>query len=191
MDNKTINQYIDILAQAEIEKNTSEPAHYKANAYQNASNVVLILSIAHAIDKVLSLSRIQSIGFDFSEEYNDNGGTYLAVSGLVAYSDDGDTHEDTFYDGEPDFIHTLANSTEDENEQIQDAFYQLWDKIKDIGSDEYSRSQYFFDTQFTQKTSAISVFRKNYVTQMALIEKAVLQENVSDAGRPSSRTLKI
>jgi len=176
-NNEHKNILFDILFNAmcaEMEELPNQSAHYKIFVAENVDYTLRSYYMALALEQVLTADVIEAISFNFSEEYNDNGGIYLTSSINLDYiTKDGENETEQCYDVEsiPDHVQELLTEKE------KNAFNFIFGFLEDLGQDDISK---FYESSFSESGDAMAAYSKTSPIPKSLIDKFLLEHGTKD-----------
>ena len=189
MENLPINELLDLLIEENVKNSNPTVPYYKLYATKEAGRQLSAFETMCVIEELVSIDGIAGLKFDFTQEYNDEGGTYLSVSGEVSYKKEIEGKELSesinFYSGGWDELDDMFDEeimehfTADETENLRDALSAMSDHMGGFSDEDVEGAYKFYDATFT-KENIHALYRESFPEASSCIEKYLIEKGMGN-----------
>lgn len=176
-----INTLVDLVYEHYLATQSTGWDYYKQHYMNKASEAVSFYQRAMLIDDIMRVPGIQSVEFEFEHEYNDEGGTYLSITGNINYSITNEDGEELSggiraypYGEGLEIDEDYRSLLTEEQEEALDDIRVIVENTDSREIDNYN----FLKTVFTTEKTAHMAFKDEFLQENAVIQKYLLEQGI-------------
>ena len=180
METQDINNLMEVVVAQRLEQADKNTPYYLLDITKRAGHEIFAYQVAYVVDQLFSFDGITAFGFDFEHEYNDEGGTYLSVTGHLTYTfpDEGEETAIIYSHDDADINADLIEQwDEDEQSRFEYVVGLVSNLIESIDESELNQAYSFYETTF-KKGTPFEAYRKKFPETMSIIEKYFIEQNI-------------